>query len=217
MMQRAHSYLGKVRGQEFYKLMGSGKGAGFNPLPDWSVYALLQTWQGEEYALDFFGSSVLMKAYHKKATDTWTLFMRPITAKGEWSHKSPFLQSETIDPQNPCIAVITRASIKWSKMVRFWHFVPQSQRPLDKAKGLIYTKGIGEAPLVQMATFSIWENEKLMRDFAYGSKEHQEAIKLTRSLGWYKEELFARFQPYLSQGQWYGENPLQNINGLQCK
>lgn len=214
MMQRAHSGLAGVPGQQFYKLMGSGKGAGFNPLPDWSVYALLQTWQNEECAQQFVDSGHVLQAYRKKAADTWTIFMRPIIAKGLWSGQLPFLKSETLDPENASVAIITRATIKWSKMFRFWSYVPRSQRPLKAAKGLLFTKGIGEAPLVQMATFSLWEDEKQMQAFAYGSEEHQKAIKLTRQLDWYKEELFARFQPYRSIGTWYGKNPVQNGSSM---
>jgi hypothetical protein len=73
---------------------------------------------------------------------------------------------------------------------------------------LIYTKGIGEAPLVQMATFSIWESLDALKNFAYTSPEHKEAIRKTRQIDWYKEEMFARFQPYQSTGVWCGHNPL---------
>ncbi|MFQ3269562.1 MAG: hypothetical protein ACI9B2_001372, partial [Flavobacteriales bacterium] len=38
MMQFAHKFLQNISGQSFYKLMGSGKGMGFNPMPDWSTY-----------------------------------------------------------------------------------------------------------------------------------------------------------------------------------
>ena len=55
MMQFAHSPLKKVDGLQFYKLWGSGK-ENFNPLPDWSVYALLQIWDKEESAQAFFRS-----------------------------------------------------------------------------------------------------------------------------------------------------------------
>ena len=58
---------------------------------------------------------------------------------------------------------------------------------------LIYTKGVGEVPFVQMATFSIWKNLEAVKQFAYKSKEHATAVKMTRELKWYKEELFARF------------------------
>ena len=53
MMQFAHKYLKDIDGMSFYKLMGSGKGLGFNPLPDWGVYCLLQVWENEKQALQF--------------------------------------------------------------------------------------------------------------------------------------------------------------------
>lgn len=214
MMQSAHQFLSKVPGLPFYKLMGSGKGYGFNPLPDWSVYALLQVWQSEEEAMLFFNKHQLMKKYQEKASHVWTIFMKSIMAKGEWSGNIPFVPHSNLNDQNKCIAVITRATIKWSKMAKFWRFVPKSQRPLIDAYGLLYTKGVGEAPLVQMATFSLWASEEDLQQFAYGSKEHKKAIQLTRSLGWYKEELFARFQPYISAGTWENGNPLSNQSGI---
>jgi len=80
--------------------------------------------------------------------------------------------------------------------------VPTSQKPLQNNKGLIYTKGIGEVPFLQMATFSIWKDKESLMQFAYGSKEHAKAIAETKRLDWYKEELFSRFQPYKSLGTW---------------
>ena len=53
-MQFAHSHIKKTPGLNFYKLMGSGREPGFNPLPDWSVYALLCNWENENAANDFF-------------------------------------------------------------------------------------------------------------------------------------------------------------------
>ncbi|MEM9857416.1 MAG: DUF3291 domain-containing protein [Bacteroidota bacterium] len=214
MMQNAHRYLSKVEGSDFYKLMGSGKGQGFNPLPDWSVYALLQVWESDELAQTFFSRHILINKYQKHTENMWTIFMKPIISKGSWSNQNPFRASDHLDENNPGIAVITRATIKWSKMVRFWRFVPRSQKPLALSSGLIYTKGIGEAPLVQMATFSIWKSKTDLQHFAYSSEEHQEAIKLTRSLDWYKEELFARFQPYRSIGKWNNTLPLKGIKGI---
>ena len=67
---------------------------------------------------------------------------------------------------------------------------------------MIYTKGIGEVPVVQMATFSLWKNFNAVKEFAYKSKEHKEAMRKTRKNKWYKEELFSRFHPYKSLGTW---------------
>lgn len=46
-MQFAHAHISKTPGLQFYKLMGSGKDLGFNPLPDWgympySAYGMMK-------------------------------------------------------------------------------------------------------------------------------------------------------------------------------
>ena len=89
--------------------------------------------------------------------------------------------------------------------------MPTSQIPLRNNAGLLFAKGIGEAPIVQMATFSLWKNAEALRAFAYQSAEHRSAIDQTRALDWYAEELFGRFQPYRSVGTWGGKNPLPDV------
>ena len=207
MMQFAHKSLENVSGMTFYRLLGSGKGRGFNPLPDWSVYCLLQVWESEEDANEFFNSSDLMREYAVHSDELYTLYMKNISADGTWMGKNPFEKGAEMDPDQP-IAVITRATIKWNWLLRFWTYVPTSQQALDGNKGLIYTKGVGEIPIVQMATFSLWKNFEAVKQFAYKSKQHQEAIRRTRKNNWYKEELFSRFQPYKSTGNWEGKDLL---------
>lgn len=200
MMQFAHKYLQAIDGMSFYKLMGSGKGFGFNPLPDWSTYCLLQTWDKEADADAFFKESKLMNRYRDHTQKICTIFMRNIAAKGEWSGKNPFEVSSALEEDNLQLAVITRARIRLSKLRKFWSYVPTSQKYLSKAPGLIYTKGVGEVPIIQMATFSLWENKASLLDFAYRGKEHGKAIEMTRELDWYSEELFARFQVFKQSG-----------------
>ncbi|MEM6966775.1 MAG: DUF3291 domain-containing protein [Bacteroidota bacterium] len=209
MMQFAHAALQRQQGIKFYKLMGSGKGFGFNPLPDWSTYALLVVWENEKYANDFFKKADLFKKYQSHTKETWTLFLKNIMARGEWSQQNPFEKSNDLDPHNNFLCIITRATIKWNKLITFWKYVPTSEKPLLQNDGLMFTKGIGEVPIVQMATFSVWKDKKSLLNFAYKSKEHRKAIEKTKSLNWYSEELFSRFQPYRSEGTWEGNNPLQ--------
>ena len=203
MMQFAHKPLSKQKGLLHYKLMGSGKD-GFNPFADWSVYALLQVWENEEAADSFFKTSTLFKKYTKQTDQRWTLYLRNIKAKGTWASINPFVPSKNINTDNPYIAVITRATIKPKMLFTFWKHVPASQMPLKDNKGLVYTKGIGEVPFFQMATFSLWKNKESLMDFAYKSRAHVEAISKTKSLDWYSEELFSRFEPYKSVGTWDG-------------
>lgn len=211
MMQFGHGPMSKISGQQFYKLMGSGKD-GFDPFPDWSVYAVLQIWDNEVSANNFFSSSELIERYKNNSEECWTLYLKNFVAKGEWSGKNPFEKSNNIDPDNPFIAVITRATIKKKLLYRFWKYVPTSQASLAGNKGLLFTKGIGEVPVIQMATFSVWKNKESLMEFAYGSKEHQSAIQQTRKLEWYKEELFSRFQPYRSIGTWNGKQQLPGLS-----
>lgn len=211
MMQFAHKHLKTIPGCTFYKLMGSGKGAGFSPFPDWSVYSLLQVWENESRAEEFFETSDLMQRYNRHSKQRWTLFLKNISARGLWSGKQPFISSPELDAENPLMAVITRASIKPAHLIRFWQYVPTSEKPLSGAQGLIYTKGIGEVPVTQMATFSIWENAEELNKFAYKSREHAGAIQRTRTYDWYKEEMFSRFQPYHTIGEWEGSNRLSKI------
>lgn len=201
MMLFMHFPLRKVRGQTFYKLLGSGK-AQFNPFPDWSVYALLQVWDSEEDASKYLAKSKSFKAFKKHTLYQYTIFLRNIKSKGSWSAKSPFIPAQTIDANINEIAVITRATIRLSKLFVFWKFVPKSQQALQKNDALLFSKGIGEAPALQMSTFSIWKNEKALHAFAYKSSGHVKAIQKTKTIDWYKEELFARFQPYKTQGNW---------------
>ncbi len=210
-MQFAHRFLRKTPGLNFYKLMGSGKEPGFNPLPDWGVYALLCNWENEVAANDFLHQAPIFKRYQDHTTEQWTIFMKPLHAKGLWSGVNPFNPSSELDETNPLIAVITRATIRKKNLVQFWRYVPISQHPIiHGCEGLIYTKGIGEAPLVQMATFSIWRSIEDLKNFAYNSPEHKEAIAKTHRIDWYKEEMFARFQPYKSIGKWNGKDLLSS-------
>ncbi len=207
LMRTVNQELAEVEGLTFYRAMGSGKGRGFNPLPDWSVYCLLQVWNSEEDAHTFFNASDLIKQCSEHTEEQFTLYMKSISASGTWVGKNPFEKAAELDPSLP-IAVITRATIKWNWLLRFWNFVPTSHEALDGNEGLIYTKGVGEVPIVQMATFSLWKDFESVKQFAYNGKQHKEAIRRTRKNEWFKEELFARFQPYKSSGTWKGKDLL---------
>jgi heme-degrading monooxygenase HmoA len=208
-MQFAHFFIANSPGLIFYKLMGSGSDIGFSLFPDWGVYALLGVWENEQAANNFFNHSAIYKRYQEMSSEQWTVFMKPIQTKGLWSGGNPFIPSLDLDANNSLIVVITRATIKPTKLLKFWRFVPISQRPIQRGcSGLIYTKGVGEVPIFQMATFSVWENLDSLKKYAYNSIEHREAVKKTHQLDWYKEEMFTRFQPFKTLGTWEGKDLL---------
>ncbi len=199
----------EVEGLEFFKLMGSGGKNGFSKMLNVNVYALLAVWESEQAAKNYFENSPHFEEYQSRAKEFWTIYMNTAKAHGKWSGVNPFRRIEPYD-SGPII-VITRARIKFRFLRKFWSYVPSVSKNLDDRDGSIFSIGIGEYPWLMQATFSIWEDEASMRDYAYRSKLHSEVIHKTRTLGWYSEELFANFVPFKTVGSWEGENPLKPL------
>lgn len=210
-MGLAPGILKAVPGMRFLKLLGTGA-EGFSTKPDWSVYGILQVWDERQAAESFFNTHPLFQRYLHQSEEYLQLYMRPVRSKGKWNGINPFETGKTAYDAKKPLAVITRASIRKKHLRRFWKHVPASQHPLKGMKGLLYTKGIGETPFVDMATFSLWTDQEAMKAYAYSTLAHQEVIQKTRELGWYREELFARFQPYRILGTW---RDIPNLQALQ--
>ncbi len=205
MMQRSHPYVRNIPGLGFYKVLGTGAGNGFRPDPDFSAYGFLGTWDEESHAEDFFDNSELFNKYRERSDKISTIYMKCLRVHGTWDGKEPFIPADP-PPKGDRIAVITRATIAPRRLLKFWRKVPSVSAPLKTQEGLIFSAGIGEWPLTQMATFSLWENEGYMNAYAYQNPKHIEAIRLTRTLNWYTEEMFARFRPYrMEEGGGNGE------------
>lgn len=199
-MGRFDLKLSDLRGLQFFKLLGSGGGNGFGVWPDWGTYAFLAVWRCEADAKQALERPQGAVASLQKGAKAWqTVYMRTMHANGRWDGQSPFEVGQEYDKRLP-LAVITRGRIKLSKLWSFWRFVPKVSRSAGDKPGLIFSKGIGELPLIQQATFSIWESSQAMIDYAYRSELHKQVIQKTREKGWYKEDLFARFYPYHTTG-----------------
>ena len=185
--------LKQTEGLSFVKMLGSGGKQGFSIFPNFSLYGLLCVWENKTVCDNFLQNSVLFAKLRTKATKYQTLFLETLQAHGKWDSKEPFSHQKQKPQANQRIAVITRATIKWNKIWHFWRVVRPASKNMYKHQGLIFSVGIGELPLVQQATFSIWENIEAMTDYAYKSVEHRKVLQLTKKLSWYSEELFARF------------------------
>lgn len=206
-MAFAPAVLSKAEGLIFGKVLGSGAGNGFSPWPNWGVYALLGVWENEAAARHFMAQHPLFEAYTLRSNSHYSVFLRTVKAHGAWDGQSPFVPGTTIEEHAP-MAVLTRATIYARHLWRFWRYVPPVSRSIENREGLLLSIGIGELPWIQQATFSLWRSSAHMNAYAYQSHYHSEVVKKTRQLGWYKEELFARFVPFDTEGSWNGENPL---------
>jgi len=208
MMGLGHTRLKKVEGLSFYKLMGTGGGEGFSWKPDFSTYCLFCVWDREELAHRFISTNKLYEQYETQSVEKLTFWLKPVMVHGLWSGQQPFAVSKP--NMDLPVAVLTRATIHLKHVPAFWRKVAPASNSITEAKGKLFTKGVGEWPLFQQATISIWESMESMKHYAYHSKAHKEIIKLTRQEGWYKEEMFARFQLYHTEGTWQGKDPIES-------
>jgi hypothetical protein len=189
------SKLEQNDGLKFFKLMGTGGGNGFSLWPDFTTYAFLGVWENEKSADDFLNHNDIIKNYFKKSASYRTIKMMSVKSHGLWSGQNPFPEHEfrKVDSELP-VAVITRATLRPSRLLNFWKSVPTASAAIEKAQGVRYFKGIGEWPFVQQATLSLWDSFEAVKQFAYRDQNHAAIIKKTRSQNWYSEDLFARFQ-----------------------
>lgn len=192
-----------VPGLKLAKLMGSGGGNGFSIRPNFGVYALLLLWDSEADAQQFFATYPWWQRATAHSRQQYTVYLRTSMAHGQWGGVSPFVVAAPFDPALP-VAVITRATIRTRHLVGFWRYVPQVSAHAKGRTGQILSIGIGEWPVFMQATFSIWSSADAMMDYAYRHPYHREVVQKTRELGWYKEELFARFQVVKTVGEWEG-------------
>jgi heme-degrading monooxygenase HmoA len=195
-----------IKGSSFVKLLGTGGGFGFSAWPDFGTYALLCVWQDREEA-KAWSSHPIYHRFAAKSNKTKTFWMSCIQSHGSWGGQNPFITSNK-QVDGP-IMVITRARINVNRLWRFWKNVPQTVKGLKNTPGLKFSKGIGQVPFIEQATFSLWEDAARMKAFAY-TAEHREVISKVKKENWYKEELFARFVP-VEMGTTDGNGPLSRI------
>ncbi len=205
MMGAARLSLPRIAGIGFWKLCGSGTGEGFTPVPNTAVYAILATWPDLETAQRQTATSGLYRRYRHRASESWTLFLKPISSRGKWADVAPFQPGE--DDQTGPIAALTRATIRPRRALRFWARVPDISKVIGADPNVLFKIGIGELPLLHQVTFSVWPDAVTMAHFARKDGPHARGIRAVRDGDWFREELYARFRIAGEAGQWDGASP----------
>ncbi len=195
---RAFANMGRVmmkpfvaEGLTFQKLLGSGHNFGL--MPNFSTYIFMGVWDTEMQAEQFL-SSTQLEILTQGTTDVSTLYLEPYQAHGSWDGVNPFSPSApSPSPQAP-IAVLTRATIRPGALFEFWRNVPAvRQKMADHKDNLLFAIGVGEKPVVQQCTISVWRSSEAINQFAYRQSGHKEVVRESRTRHWFNEDLFARF------------------------
>ena len=190
--------------------MGCGRAGTFDLQPDFQQWALLAVWENQQKFEEFDKHSFISKWWNLFAKERLTILSIPLASHGKWDGKEVFKYNNQSNHAGP-VMVLTRATIRFSKLKEFWSNVDPVTEIMKKASGFVTSFGIGEAPFFRQATVSIWKDMESMKSFAYGSIEHAEVIKKTRQRNWYSEELFARFQILSVSGCLNGLDPIKDI------
>ncbi len=185
--------------------MGCGKNGSFSVVPDVRQWAILVSTDKKDlrdlinnpntvYGKFINGWWRLFK------TEQWTLVLDPIEGHGKWDGKEAFGSLPRNTSYEGTIAVLTRATIRLSRLKNFWQNVDKAAAPLQGSEGFIQSIGIGEVPWKKQATFSMWQSKQAMKNYAYRAHQHNDVIHKTRKENWYSEEMFVRFRVLSSHG-----------------
>jgi spheroidene monooxygenase len=192
--------LRRVSGLRFAKALGSGHQGGFGLRPSVSRQGLFAVFDSDDAADDFLAGSCV-SAYRLRAKELCVLKLRATSCRGTWGGHTIGVSAHA--PSGEPVAALTRASIRPHRALNFWRHSPAAEAALAHADGCVLAVGVGEAPLLRQATFSLWESQAAMDAYAR-SGPHHDAIRGALRGGWFSESMFVRFVPLLVSGVWQG-------------
>jgi hypothetical protein len=194
--------IGNVRGLRFARVLGSGRDGGFGLAPGLDHQGLICFFDEEDSARAFAQGAPVMHAYRDHARESLVALLRATSCRGRWGGAS---LAVTAPPQADApMAALTRASIRLRHAAAFWRHAPATHDGIARAEGCRLAVGLGEAPLLRQATFSLWDSAQAMDAYAR-SGAHLAAIAGAYQQGWFSESMFVRFAPIEISGQWHGK------------
>ena len=208
--------LGRVPGLRFARLLGTGRRSSTGWGADLRRWALFAAWDSEADLDRFLHDSAVARRWAARADEVWSVRLEPLGAHGAWAGRplgrdwmaAAMAAPVRVDVDPGPVAVLTRAAVRPRHWLRFHRASAGLAPQLDGQPGLMARIGVGELPVGRLATMSFWTSGAELDRFVRGQATHRDIVRRTRTEGWYREELFARFRPYGSSGSWDGTDPL---------
>lgn len=186
------------------KVLGSGNNGGFGLRPGWDRLGLFCAFDDLASVREWLASAREPEQWRMRSKHLVTMVLEPFSSRGTWSGHAlqppdGVQQSSALAPQR--VASLTRASIRLASAARFWSMSPAAEESLARASGCLLSVGLGEAPLLRQATFSVWAQQSDMDAYAR-SGAHLQAIREAYGQGFFSESMFTRFRVLEHQGDW---------------
>jgi len=201
---RGAAPLRGVPGLRFARVLGSGRQGGFGIRPGLDCQGVFALFDGLQDAQRFAHESAVAAAYCERAEESFSAVLQAISVKGSWAGQGMSVGGTPPLPGVP-VAALTRAAIRPRHLLRFWKHSPPAEAELAQAPGCQLAVGLGEAPLLRQATFSLWDSAAAMDSYArHGA--HQRAIHAAWGGHYFSEWMFVRFVPLALRGRWQGRD-----------
>jgi spheroidene monooxygenase len=195
--------LRNIPGLQFYKVLGSGFEGGFSTKPSLHKQGLFCVFDSEHHAKQFRTHSKLVQAYMNHSREFFAVSLNAFSTRGSWANTQLDITAKA--PLSGPIASLTRASIKPLKANAFWKKAQPAEASINQSEGVILSAGLGEAPYLRQATFTIWEDETALNTYAQQGA-HLAAIKAAYGQQYFSESMFTRFTPSDMEGAWRGKH-----------
>ena len=195
--------LRNIPGLQFFKVLGSGFEGGFSTKPSLHKQGLFCVFDSEHHAMQFRAHSKLVQAYMNHSREFFAVSLNAFSTRGSWANTQLDITAKA--PVSGPIASLTRASIKPLKANAFWKKAQPAEVSINQSEGVILSAGLGEAPYLRQATFTIWEGESALNAYAQQGA-HLAAIKAAYGQQYFSESMFTRFTPSDMEGTWRGKH-----------
>lgn len=189
----------RAPGLRWRKVLGSGHEGGFGLRPGWDRLAQFCVFDDARSARAWLEHDRALAAWRDRAAELLWLELRAWQSRGHWAGKDLPVSIDV--PANGPVAALTRASIRPSQARAFWSHSPAAERALAASTGCNLAVGLGEAPLLRQATFSLWSGIEAMDAYAR-SGAHLDAIRDAYRNGYFSESMFVRFAVTDRGGSW---------------